>query len=168
MTAYTEYFLNSRSSVVQLELIEITHPNFTQPYRIVRNARDGVTVDLSPTELAVPFIYYPAKVQSLGARDDLDAAIRVDLGDLGEVVPGEVDAVSAAGGFGTKPQVRYWAFRSDDLTQPIFGPLHLEIVSFGFNDQGASFEARAPALNSNKTGERYTLERFPMLRGLIT
>lgn len=167
MSAYSEYFLNSRSDVVQLDLVEITHPDFTQAYRIVRNARLGVTVDLAPDELAVPFVYYPAKVESMGARDDLEAAIKIDLGDLGEMIPAEMDAVAQAGGFMTKPSVRYWTFRSDDLTAPIYGPLHLEVPSFSFSEDGASFEAKAPALNSTKTGERLTLDRFPPQRGFL-
>ena len=167
MGTYSDYFLNSRASVVQLELVELTHPNFTQPYRIVRNAADGITVDLSPSELAVPFTYYPARVEQLGARDDLDSAIRMDLGDVGEVVPEEIDAVALAGGFMTKPAVRYWTFRSDQLAAPIFGPIHLEVPSISFNDDGASFEARAPTLNSTKTGERLTLDRVPMQRGFL-
>lgn len=167
MSAYSEYFLNSRSSIVQLELVEITHPNFTQPYRIVRNARDGITVDLADDEQGVEFEYFPLRVEPQGARDDLDASIKVDLGDVGEVVPAEVDAVAEAGGFLTKPAVRYWTFRSDQLGAPIYGPLHLEIPSFSFTPEGSSFEAKAPSLNSNKTGIRYTLEDFPMLRGFL-
>lgn len=165
--SYIDYFLNSRSSVVQLELIEVTHPSFSKAYRIVRNAADGVTVDLSPSELAVSFDYYPAQVSSLGAKGDLDAAIRVELGDLGEVIPEELDLVRADASFRIKPSVRFWAFRSDDLTGPILGPLELEVTEFGFNSDGARFEAKAPSLNTIRTGERYTLDRFPMLRGFL-
>lgn len=167
MGAYSEYFLNSRSNIVQLELVEVTHPNFTQPYRIVRNHAEGVTVDLSDDELAVEFDYYPARVEQLGARDDLEAAIRIDLGDLGEILPQEIDAVAEAGGFMTKPSVRYWTFRSDQLDAPIYGPLNLEVPALNFTEEGASMEARAPQLNANKTGERLTLDRFPMQRGFL-
>jgi hypothetical protein len=169
MTDYTEFFLASRSDVVQLDLIEVTHPHFTKPYRIVRNSRDGITVDLSaaPEDQNVFFEYYPVKMTPLGSGDDLDAAIRIDLGDLGEVLPVELDAVATAAGFLTKPKVRYWTFRSDDLTAPIFGPIRLEVGTIAFNADGASFEAKAPSLNINRTGELYRMERFPMLRGLI-
>jgi hypothetical protein len=34
---YYEYFLNSKSNVVYYDLIEISHPNFSQTYRKVRN-----------------------------------------------------------------------------------------------------------------------------------
>ncbi len=165
MSDYSEFFLASRANVIQLELIEFSHPNFTKTYRIVRNSPDGVTVDLSPSETAVNFDYFPARFQSLGSRDDLDSGLRIDIGDVGEVVPGEINAVAAAGGFRTKPVVRYWAFRSDNLASPIFGPISLEVPSVSMTEEGASLEARAPAMNATRTGDRYTLDRFPMQRG---
>jgi hypothetical protein len=167
MSRYSEFFLNSRATVVQLELLEVSHPDFSAPYRFVRNARDGVTVDLSDTEQEVFFQFYPAKVSSIGTRDDLDAGIRIELGDLGEIIPDELDNVDRAGGWLIKPEVRYWVFRSDDLTAPIYGPLTLEVDTFNFSYEGAAFEAQAPRLNMNRTGERYKLDRFPMLRGFL-
>lgn len=168
MTDYTSYFLDSGSDVNQLELINLYHPNFSQPYYIVRNARDGVVVDLSPTETGVYFSYYPLEVQQVGAREDLDSSIRIDLGDLGEIVPAEIDNIAEAGGFLTKPTMRYWTYRADQLTAPIFGPIELEVPSIAFNNVGASFEAAAPSLNSTKTGERLTLDLVPMQRGFLT
>lgn len=165
MTDYSEFFLASRADVVQLELIEFSHPNFTKDYRIVRNAADGVTVDLSPSEQNVTFDYFPARFQALGSNDDIDSGLRIDIGDVGEVVPGEVNAVEAAGGFATKPTVRYWAFRNDNLSAPIFGPMVLEVPAVTMSEEGANLEARAPAMNSTRTGVRYTLDRFPTQRG---
>lgn len=166
MSVYTEFFLKSRSNVVQLELLEISHPDFTQVYRIVRNAAAGVTVTLE-TAVVAEFDYYPCRITSLGNRDDLDQAFRIDLGDLGEVLPLELDAVAEADGFATKPEVLYRTYRSDDLTQPLFGPLELEVQTFAFKAEGASFVARAPQLNEDTTGELYKLDRFPMLRGFL-
>lgn len=167
MSRYSEFFLASRASVVQLELMEVTHPDFSQPFRFVRNHADGVTVTLNEDEEDIFFQYYPAKVSAVGAKDDMDAAVRVILGDLGEVIPPEFDRVEEAGGWLIKPRVRYWVYRSDDLLEPIFGPLHLEVTTFNTNADGASFEAAAPRLNNIRTGERYLLDRFPMLRGYL-
>lgn len=170
MSAYTDFFLNSRADAVQLELLEISHPAFTQSYRFVRNARDGVTVDLpldgdTAAEPDAFFMYFPCRVRPLSASDDLDAAIRLDLGDLGQVLPLELDAVAEAGAFNIKPAVRYWVYRSDQLDDPIFGPIHLQTGGISHNAEGASLDARAPSLNSNRTGQLYRLETFPMLRG---
>lgn len=166
MTTYSEFFLNSRSSVVQLELLEIQHPNFTKVYRVVRNAVKGVTVTLE-TSASAFFEYYPLRIENNGSRDDLDQSFTITLGDLGEVLPVELDSVASAQGFGVKPVVIYRTYRSDDLTRPLFGPVLLEVESFAFNRDGSTFTAKAPALNINKTGELYKLERFPMLRGFL-
>lgn len=164
--SYAEFFLKSRASVVQLELLEVSHPAFTQVYRIVRNAAAGVTVTLED-DTEEDFLYYPCRVTSLGNRMDLDYAFRIDLGDLGEVLPLELDAVAEADAFDVKPSVVYRTYRSDDLSQPLFGPLELEVPSFSFKAEGASFVARAPRLNETTTGELYKIDRFPMLRGFL-
>ena len=166
MPDYTEFFLKSKSSVVQLELLEISHPDFTETYRVVRNATDGLTVTLEDlTEQT--FDYYPLKVTPAGSREDLDFGIRVDFGDLGEVLPDELDAVSSANGYDVKPTVKYWLYRSDDLVAPMLGPVILEVTAFSFTREGASFEAKAPSLNVGRTGEIYRVDRFPMLRGFL-
>jgi hypothetical protein len=166
MSAYTEFFLNGRADVAQLELLSISHPDFTQDYHLVRNKASGVTVTLE-TAASQAFQYVPMRISQIGVRDNLDFGLRVDLGDLGEVLPLELDAVATAGGFGVKPTVTYRTYRSDNLTAPLFGPVVLEVPSFAFTDEGASFEAEAPRLNVSATGELYTLDRFPMLRGLL-
>lgn len=166
MSDYSEFFLNSKSSIVQLELLEISHSDFTQTYRIVRNATNGVSVTLETSAQAF-FTYYPLRIENNGAKDDLDQSFTFTLGDLGELLPKELDAVASANGFSEKPRVVYRTYRSDDLTKPLFGPILLEVESFAFNREGASFTAKAPSLNINKTGEVYRLERFPMLRGFL-
>lgn len=166
MPTYAEFFLKSKSSVVQLETLEISHPNFTKIYRIVRNAVQGTTVTLE-NGLSAKFDYYPLAIENAGVRDDLDQAITINLGDLGEVLPKELDEISSNDGFAIKPTVIYRTYRSDDLTRPLFGPVLLEVTSFAFNRDGSTFEAKAPSLNVNKTGERYKLDRFPMLRGFL-
>ena len=166
MTTYAEFFLKSKSTVVQLETLEISHPNFTKTYRIVRNAVEGVTLTLENGQV-VSFDYYPLQIENAGVRDDLDQSIKINLGDLGEVLPKELDEISSNNGFGTKPTVIYRTFRSDDLSRPLFGPVTLEVSTFAFNREGSTFEAKAPSLNINKTGEAYKLDRFPMLRGFL-
>ena len=165
MSRYSDYFLNSRSNVVQLELLEIYHPNMSKTYRIVRNSVLGVTVNLENGQSAF-FQYVPIKVENNGARDDLEQSLTITFGDLGEILPNEMDNIRSANGFNTKASLIYRTYRSDDLSSPIFGPVYFEIESFSFDWQGATFEAKAPSTNINKTGESYDLDRFPM-RGLI-
>jgi len=164
---YAEYFLNSSTSIVRLETLEISHSAFTQTYYVVRNATQGLTATLETSD-EVDFEYYPMKITPLGSKDDLDQSISVTFGDLGEIIPTEIDAVASDMGFLEKPIVKYRAYRSDDLTEPLLGPIVLEIGTFSFTKQGCSFEAKAPSLNVNRTGELYKIDRFPMLKGLIS
>lgn len=161
-----EYFLGSSAAVVQLELLEISHPNFTQVYRKVRNHSEGVTVTLENGQQA-SFDYLPMNIKNMGARSDLDAGFNIDFGDLGEVVPTEVAAIMAADGMEIKPTVIYRAYRSDDLTAPMIGPLRFEAKSFAFTKEGAQFQAAAPYVNLNRTGQLYSLTVFPMLAGFV-
>ncbi|HEX4302827.1 MAG TPA: hypothetical protein VHZ78_08535 [Rhizomicrobium sp.] len=163
MSLYTELFLNTRSRVKKFECFKISHPNFTKAYYIVRNKPGGLTavVEGVPTQ----FDYYPLQKTEQPTKADLDFAIQIDLGDLGEVVSMELDAVEAADGFMIKPSLTYWMFRSDDLMTPRLGPITLEIPEFPMTREGTSFIAQAPALNASRTGEIYTAARFPMLAG---
>tara|TARA_Y100000034_G_C6821975_1_gene370298 strand:- start:554 stop:1051 length:498 start_codon:yes stop_codon:yes gene_type:complete len=165
MSDYAAFYLNSDSSVVQLELLRISHPNFSQVYHLVRNNSQGMTVAIDGQDQF--FEYYPLQIKGIGNRDNLDFGLSIVLGDLGELLPQELDNVSTANGFEIKPEVTFWTYRSDDLTQPLFGPIYLEVTSISFNHDGANFEAKAPSLNVNRTGELYKLDRFPGLRSFL-
>lgn len=167
LSQYAGYFLNSRTSIVQLETVEISHSAFSKTYRIVRNATKGITAIIEGGGTAV-FDYYPMKLSPQHARDDLDHGITVTFGDLGEILPLELDRVmNAPGGMEEKPVVIYRVYRSDDLTFPLYGPLKLEVEAFSFDRYGSTFEAKAPAVNYTRTGEIYSLTRFPGLRGFL-
>lgn len=316
MPSYTQFFLNSSSRVVQLELIDIFHPNFSQRYRIVRNAINGVTVTLEDTTVGV-FTYYPVRITPTGSSNDLDQTLQLVFGDLGQILPMEIDRLlyqaaapalftdscfgvwtNASGiivaspfqigtgctvfvppgaaflsmgsnnnffggsgiwtvtfndgttstpvfvhgwarpwsvtlnpsyAFGTvgsiapdtfavvpgtllrlvttglagwsnnggggnpsqplpnpaygiepsnyialpmpasisKPIVLYRTYRSDDLTAPLVGPIKFEMDSVAFQKQGATIQCSARKLNLTATGELYTMDRFPMLRGFL-
>lgn len=166
MSDYTEFFLNRTSNIIQYETLEISHPNFSQVYYIVRNNTKGLTAKNEDNDTLV-FDYYPLRIESGGVKNDLDQRLTVNLGDLGEILPNELDAVKEADGFSTKPDVIYRTYRSDDLENVLFGPVTLEITNIPFKREGCSFEAHAPYVNVNKTGELYTIDRFPMLRGFV-
>lgn len=166
MSAYAAYFLGSKSNVVYLETLEISHPAFTRTYYIVRNAIGGITAT-TENGTSRTFEYYPLRIRPTSSQDDLEQAVDVDLGDIGEILPAELDAIANAGLMKTKPLVVYRAWRSDDLTAPIAGPYNLEMPDLSSNHEGSTFKARAASLNTNRTGELYRLDRFPMLRGFL-
>ena len=115
----------------------------------------------------VTFDYYPMKITPKVTNDDLDYKIDIQFGDLGEIIPDELDRIANDNAFDVKPTVIYRAYSSHAVDAPILGPINLEIDSFVFNKDGVSFEAKAPNVNISATGENYSLSRFPMLRGFI-
>lgn len=167
MSTYSEFFLNSKSSVIQLECLQIAHPNFSRTYNVVRNAVQGLTGVIHEDSSSNDYEYYPLKLSLSGPRTDLDQILNVQFGDLGEVIPTEIDNIRNAGAFNVMPTVMYRVYRSDDLTTPLYGPLFLVVKAFAMDRTGAVFDAKAPSLNTNKTGEQYAIARFPMLQSLL-
>ena len=163
---YAAFFLNSRSHVPEFELLEIWHPAFSQGWRLVRNALEGVTVTLE-TGVSATFIYCPMRITPSDVTDDLDYSLTIDLGDLGEILPNELDRVAEADGFGIMPTLVYRTYRADDLTAPLFGPVSLLVKAFSMTREGASFTAQAPTIAAAATGELYRIDRFPMLKGFL-
>lgn len=315
MSSLIDFFLNSSTSVVQLDTFELSHPSFTKTYRFVRNAIAGVTVTLEDATVKT-FDYYPARVVPTGSKNDLDQTLEITFGDLGQILPQELDRIIASrvppfylgallgawvdntgqlvvppflianggwfyapsnathlqmgindsfffdnnnsfsvsvngaasvavgpfertwtytagvlnvdypysptssgparsvvvtpgslvhvtvtggvsvfggglihDGYGDpsqpnagpglfvklepgpgsdiKPILKYRTYRSDLLTEPLEGPLTFEVNSITFQKEGATLQCSASRLNLNTTGEIYTMDRFPMLRGFL-
>ncbi|NET73003.1 MAG: DUF1833 domain-containing protein [Sphaerospermopsis sp. SIO1G2] len=162
----TDFYLNSDSSEVELETIQLSHSSFSKTYRFVRNASNGITATIEGNE-TVDFDYYPLRISKLGERNDMDFGVRIDLGDANRVLKEELELIRAADTFEEKPVLTYRTFQSSNLSAPLAGPFTLEVKDLTFTEGQVSFEAIAPRLNLRATGELYTLERFPMLRGVL-
>lgn len=165
MTALSDFFFNSRPSVVYLELLEIKHPNFGADYRLVRNAVNGVFVTHEDS-LSWTYDFMPMQIKPLGASTDLDQVIEITLGDVGQVISKEIKNVMTANGMLTKPTAAYRVYRSDDLDAPLFGPVRLRIDGVSLTKEGAKFQAKAASYNIVRTGEIYRTDRFPMLESV--
>ena len=159
MADYVGFFLNSKASVVQFETIEIDHANFTVPIRIVRNNTDGLVAE------GMTFDYYPTRVKEESTKENLDYSLDIDFGDVGTVLAEQLDLIAAVDNFITKPDIFYRLYRSDDLSSSML-EVELEIKKMTFNKEGVSFDITAPMVNTHSTGEKYTIVRFPIIRGL--
>jgi hypothetical protein len=163
---YAKYFLDGGVAIVRIECFEISHPNFTKTYYVTPSALAGVTVTHEDSSSHL-YTFYPIDTKWNEQQNDLDNSIDVQLGDVGNIFPLELDAIEQADGFSIKPTVKYRLYRSDDLTAPMFGPSILEAQLFAQTAEGVAFTAQAPQLSLNKTGQVYNLTRFPMLRGFL-
>lgn len=167
MPSPTDYFLNSPKTIVLYQTIEISHPNFSKTFRLVRNNSNGITATLETTEV-VEFEYLPMKIDKKDTSDDLDYGIDITFGDLGEILPAELDLLLAVpGSFDTKPAVIYRAYRSDDLSEPIEGPVNLQLSQIVFNKEGSILEAIAPRISLHSTGAVYRVIDFPTMRAFL-
>jgi hypothetical protein len=167
MSLLSEFFLSTSPSIVQLDCLEIQHADFSQTYRLVRNAASGVSVTHEGPDGPYDYTYCPMTVTPIGTSTDLSQSLAVTLGDVGEILRAEIANITAANGMNTRPTLTFRVYRSDALTGPIFGPVVLEMSKITCSADGASFQAVAPELNASRNGETYTVEKFPMLIGLI-
>ncbi len=165
MSAYSEFFLNTRSDVREIEVIEIVHPDISH-YRLCRNPMNGVSETV--THAGGPFVYQycPMLIRALGSQTDLDQEMEITLGDVGLIVADEIANVEQGNSFLTKPVINYRSYRSDDLTAEILGPVSLTVDSISFNKQGAVLRARATQFNQSRTGQTYIIQSYPMLEPL--
>lgn len=168
MADYVGFFLDSSPAVYRIDTLEISHPDFTQTYWVQSAVPDGVTLELEDAGGPQVFQYVPLEITPSAGANDLDAGLTVAFGDLGEILPREIDAIMEADALDVKPTVKFRVYRSDDLTAPMYGPDTFELSALNFTQDGATFEINARTLNMNRTGERYTVTRFPMLAGFLS
>lgn len=164
-----EFFFCSSRSTSLIEGLEISHPSFSQTRYLVRNPNPWMRVQPlgHGGGIVQEYEYLPLRLRPMESRGDLDYGIGVDLGDLGEIIPEELQRVRNAGTQHIRPTVVYRAWRSDRLNEPMMGPIRLQVDQITRTREGATFDAIAPYLNLTRTGEIYTFERFPMLRGFL-
>lgn len=164
---YVDFFFGAPMSAAEVQTLEISQPSFSQVWRLQSSYRNGFTAKLETGE-QVLFQYVPMRLRPLEERADLDFGLTVTLGDLGEILPEEIQRARAAGTLRTNPPVvKYRAYRSDNLAAPMFGPVSLEARQIARSEDGAKFNAMAPEANANKTGVLYRSDVFPMLQGFL-
>lgn len=169
MSLLSEFFLNSPSHIRQLDLIEITHPNFgnTSGWRLVRNEVAGVTVDHESAGGTFFYAYCPMSLRPVGSGADLGQSLNVNFGDLGSILGSELLTLYEANALHIRPVIKFRTYRSDDLTEPMSGPLVLEVVKLTTTEDGCLLECQAPNVNNTRTGTQYAIDQFPMLRGFL-
>lgn len=160
------FWLSGNPDDVRLLLVEISHPAWSKTYRIVQNHADGITVQHEDT-FSYDYEYVPLTIQRGNNSDDLDQEITIGVGDLGEMFPKELDAARASQYSKVRPRLNYREYNLSDLTKPQVTILDLEVTDYEPKKEGAVFVCRAKQMNLTKTGEVYTLDNTPTLRGFV-
>ena len=159
-----QLLINRPRGVASLEIMEISHPSFSQTYYLLKNAVRGGQIDVKlETGVTVTAVYVPSKIQWASSKTNMDQVFNITIQDLNNIIQAEESRIALDD---DSPIVcRLRAYRSDDLTKPGDGPIDLEVTSIDYDKRGCTFTASPPNANETGTGERYTVERFPMLRG---
>ncbi|WP_447988339.1 DUF1833 family protein [Achromobacter spanius] len=164
---WVDFFFGAPLSTAELQTLQISQPDFSRTWYFQANFRDGFWAGLESGD-KVFFDYVPFALKLLEDRGNLDFGMTVTLGDLGEILPDEIQRAREAGSLRTSPpSVIYRSFRSDDLEKPMFGPIVLQARPITRSSEGAQFDATAPQVNVSKTGRAYRSDEFPMLRGFL-
>lgn len=162
---YIDFFLNSAVNIVAVETMELSHPSFSQVFYLVRNSIKGFTAT-DENAVSKTYQYVPMTISSSEVKDNMDASIEINLGDVGSIIPDQLKRIRDADTYHIEPDLVYRLYRSDDTTSPML-TAKLKVSDVVFNRSGCKITAKAARFNVNKTGERYTIARFPMLRGCL-
>jgi hypothetical protein len=162
MSLLNEFFLNGSPNEVGLECLSLSHSSWPADYHYVRNMSGGglFTLEDATTQ---QFNHYPFKLSGDLISEELDQPINITVGDLGELVPELIDLMKTAGLTSELPKAVLRLYSSANLAAPMEVVVRY-VTSVSRNAIGATLKANAPHLDKNRTGEIYSLERFPTLR----
>lgn len=159
LTAFT---LASQASVAYLDTVELGHSSWDDPFRYVRNVRNGVTARLENDQDAF-FPWIPLRL-NIPVVSGLHREFSVEVGDLGETLPDALDLLRLYGRR-DRPYITYRAYRSDDLLGgPIVGPWTFEVFQVRVTQESCTFNARSSVSSVTRTGTYFRDRDFPTLR----
>ena len=159
-----EFLASAPRSKYMIEVVSIAHSALTQTYHLWKEPVAGTVTDESSNVLSV--IPVNCQIDPAGSPDNLDQkfTVTIDTTDPDNILRNELDLIPLT----TEERIllTYRVYLSDDFTEPQ-AVQQLQVESINYGRGIASLSAVAPRLNITRTGELYTLKRFPMLRGFL-
>ncbi|MDQ8953475.1 hypothetical protein RFH42_10940 [Acinetobacter rudis] len=161
MSDYTSFYLNASGAVAEVSCIEIVHPTFN--FYLQSFDDDGFHV-VHENGKKVFYEYLPMRVDRSNVNNDLDQVVKMTINDFDDRL---IEAYNNI--LDKKPvQFKQRIYRDDNLDSPMIVIQTLHITSMSKDSRGnITFEAKAPELNNVKTGDVYSFEQFPLLRGTL-
>lgn len=153
----------SNGVVGMLEAIEISHSKWDSVLRYVNDGDEAVTLK-HEDGLSYEYQYAQIKITRSSNSDTLDQELSFNFGDLGEIVPKLIDAFILDDEI-EFPIVNYRVYLVGAYDAPVLVARNLELDSITRDNKGASCQSKAPSLNENGNGDRYTVDLFPSLIG---
>lgn len=163
MSSELSFYLNVSGAISEIDCIEISHPTWTKPFLYTSFDEDGIS--LKHEDGTTHFYeYQDMQIEGSGVTNDLDQVLKITINDYDDTLIKAYENIQDR----EPVSVRRRTYRDDDLSEPMRVIQTLDAVSMSKNAKGqVTFDAQAVELNSVKTGDTYSLERFPMLRGTL-
>ena len=158
-----EHWLRGTHDDVRVECIDIIHPSFTKHYRFTRNATKGVRIKTEDGYWR-DYEYLPMSIKPGTSADDLQQSFTIGIGDVGEIMPRELDRLRKGSYPQVRPTVNYRVYLTSDLSEPSLSVRGLEVTDNQQKKEGAVFACKARELNKNSTGITFNYSDFAALR----
>lgn len=161
MSDYTSFYLNASGAIAEVNCIEITHPTFS--FYLQSFDDEGFHVVHEDGQKTF-YEYLPMQIDRSNVNNDLDQIVKMTIHDFDDRL---IDAYKNLPD--KKPVIfKQRIYRDDNFQSPMIVIQTLHITSMSNDSKGnVTFEAKAPELNSVKTGDVYSFEQFPLLRGTL-
>lgn len=159
------YHLIGNPNDVLFECIELSHPAITT-HRFVRNHDKGLTVT-HENGVVADYQYAPIKVDRGQSNEKLSQTITVTIGDLGMIIPTEVDKILDSEFELEHPTLTYRSFLSSNLNEPYETSRGLKVTENTPQKFGAVLKAKTRSLNDRKSFRKFSLDKWRALRGFL-
>ena len=163
MSDQNNFFLTDTSGIRKVETIQLYHPDFGNLYfQSDWIDEDFVAKDENAQTITFPYQLFTVDLGNILA--DLDQEVTVSFQDYDDDLKDKLFNADHM----TAIKFRYRSYRDDDLESPLDTLQTLNVLSISTDDSGViTFRANAEMLNAVKTGIRYTLVEYPLLKGTI-
>lgn len=159
MSDQNNFFLTDTSGVLLINTIEMTHPDFSAPMLYQCDIIDSDLITSQGT-----FKYQIFEAERGNITSDLDQSVSITFVDFDDAFMQTVTSINKA----IPIELIFRQYREDDLTSPLDFIQTLRIKNISADEYGkATFSATAEQLNNVATGVIYTLEDYPLMKGLI-
>ena len=164
MANQNNFFLTDTSAVRKVDTIELNHPDWTVPFYFQNEWIDEDMIATNEDSVAVTYQYQLFEVDRGNVMADLDQGVSITFADYIDELKNAINSADHMKAITLKHRM----FRDDDLSSPLDFIQTLQVLKVNNDSNGVvTFEASAEQLNSVKTGDVYTLNKYPLLKGVI-
>lgn len=158
------FFLTVTDSVIMVQTFELSHPDFPNPFRFQRNFVDDDLLLTDENGTQQVFKYELFEIKKGNSSADLDQSFSITLADYKDDLKNLIEKSNRL----IPINFIYREWRDDLRNEPmqVFETLIIQSVSSDSNGV-VTFTAAAEQLNNVKTGDLYTFDAFPLMKGAL-